>query len=256
MASRMAPSIRRSRSEGVISPRSACARKMAQMCWSAASTVSTVITVPISIPGIPPGMPGRVRGFGPHCGPTLLPHEGSATARAPAWGTSTRPLCFWSGVPLLFSRVRLEHADPAFTLSGPRPPTPPGLAARAPGGRAATDPLPRPAARRKRPVAGANLRELMDRMGHGLGTRGPALPARQRPNPQRAAEPNTGRTRVRCSVHQERPPYDWFRPTIKIDRAIHLTGGVLVIRSPGPSSWGPVHARRPAAGRRRRRRRP
>jgi hypothetical protein len=39
-------------------------------------------------------------------------------------------------------------------------------------------------------------------------------------------------------------------------RAIHLTGGVLVIRSPGPSSWGPFHARRPAAGRRRCRRRP
>jgi len=116
MASRMAPSIRRSRSEGVISPRSACSRKVAQMCWSAASTVSTVITVPTSMPGIPPGMPGRVRGFGPHCGPTLLPHEGSAPARAPRMtrGTSTRPLCFWSGVPASGPASRLLVRRPGF----------------------------------------------------------------------------------------------------------------------------------------------
>ena len=67
MASRMAPSIRRSRSVDVIKPRSACSRKIAQMCWSSASTVSTVTTVPTSTPGIPPRMPGRGRGFGPHC---------------------------------------------------------------------------------------------------------------------------------------------------------------------------------------------
>jgi hypothetical protein len=65
MASRIAPSIRRSRSAGVISPRSACSRMVAQTCWSASSTVSTVITVLTSTPGIPPGMPGRGRGFGP-----------------------------------------------------------------------------------------------------------------------------------------------------------------------------------------------
>ena len=81
MASRMAPSIRRSRSAGVISPRSACSRKIAQMCWSASSTVSTVITLPTSTPGIPPGMPGRVRGFGPHRGPTL--RNEAATQRRP-----------------------------------------------------------------------------------------------------------------------------------------------------------------------------
>jgi hypothetical protein len=57
MASRMAPSIRRSRSVGVISPRSACSRKTAQVCWSAASTVRAVITVPTSTPGILPGCP-------------------------------------------------------------------------------------------------------------------------------------------------------------------------------------------------------
>ena len=129
MASRMAPSIRRSRSVGVISPRSACLRKIAQVRWSAASTVSTVITVPTSTPGIPPRMPGRGRGFGPHCGPTLLPHEGPATARAPglmalrplgaadrasgrraddtqgmcpAWGAVQRPDCDgWAPRPIL-----------------------------------------------------------------------------------------------------------------------------------------------------------
>ena len=69
MASRMAPSIRRSRSIGVISPRSACSRKIAHTCWSSASTVSTVITVSTSTPGIPPRMHGPGRGFGPHCGP-------------------------------------------------------------------------------------------------------------------------------------------------------------------------------------------
>ncbi len=58
MPSRMAPPIRRSRSVGVISPRSACSRKTEQMCWSAASTVNTVITVLTSIPDIPPGTPG------------------------------------------------------------------------------------------------------------------------------------------------------------------------------------------------------
>ena len=68
MASRMAPSIRRSRSAAVISPRSACSRKVAHTCWRASSTVSTVITVPTSTPGIPPGKPGRGRGFSPHCG--------------------------------------------------------------------------------------------------------------------------------------------------------------------------------------------
>ena len=73
MASRMAPSIRRSRSVGLISPRSACSRKIAQMCWSAPSTVRTVITVLTSTPGIPPGMHGRGRGFGPHCGLSYYP---------------------------------------------------------------------------------------------------------------------------------------------------------------------------------------
>ena len=73
MASRMAPSIRRSRSVGVISPRSACSRKIAQMCSSSASTVSTVITISTSTTGISPRMHGPGRGLGPHCGPTLLP---------------------------------------------------------------------------------------------------------------------------------------------------------------------------------------
>jgi uridine kinase len=71
MASRMAPSVRRSRSAGVMSPRSARSRKIAQLCSSAASTVSTVITVPTSSPGIPAGVRGRGRGFGPMAGPRL-----------------------------------------------------------------------------------------------------------------------------------------------------------------------------------------
>ncbi len=50
MASRMAPSISRSHSAGVMSPRSARSRKVAQVCSSAASTVSMVITVPTSTP--------------------------------------------------------------------------------------------------------------------------------------------------------------------------------------------------------------
>jgi hypothetical protein len=74
MASRMAPSIRRSRSVGVISPRSACPRKIAQMCWSASSMVSTVITVPTSTPGVPPRMDGRAGALVLNAGrPYLLP---------------------------------------------------------------------------------------------------------------------------------------------------------------------------------------
>jgi hypothetical protein len=59
----------------VISPRSACSRKITQMCWSASSTVSTVIKVLTSTQGLPARMHSRGRGFGPHCGVTLLPHE-------------------------------------------------------------------------------------------------------------------------------------------------------------------------------------
>jgi hypothetical protein len=77
MASRMAPSVKRSHSAGVMSPRSARSRNVAQVCSSAASTVSTVITVPTSTRGIPPGVTGRGRGFGPHRGPWLrLPFNG------------------------------------------------------------------------------------------------------------------------------------------------------------------------------------
>jgi hypothetical protein len=46
--------------------------------WRAASTVSTVITIPTSTSGIPPGARGRTRGFGPHRRPgatALLPRR-------------------------------------------------------------------------------------------------------------------------------------------------------------------------------------
>jgi hypothetical protein len=85
MASRMAPSIKRSRSVGVTSPRSACSRKIAQTRCSAVSTVSTVITAPTSAPGIPPGMPSRVRGFGPHQGPPYCPSTGQPPRRPSRW---------------------------------------------------------------------------------------------------------------------------------------------------------------------------
>jgi hypothetical protein len=98
MASRMAPSIRRSRSVGVISPRSARSRKIVQMCWSAASTVSTVITVPTSTPGIPPGMPGRswalvlTVGLPPHYPmKDQLPHAVRASQKPPRGTRSTSP---------------------------------------------------------------------------------------------------------------------------------------------------------------------
>jgi hypothetical protein len=65
MASRMAPSIRRSRSAGVMSPRSARSRKIAQVDSSAASTVKTLITVPTSRSDLPSGAPGPGRGFRP-----------------------------------------------------------------------------------------------------------------------------------------------------------------------------------------------
>jgi len=90
MASRMAPSIRRSRSAGVISPRSACSRKIAQMRWSASSTVSTVITVPTSSPGVPPRMGGRGRGFSPYCAAALLPHEDQPEPELRLWPRRAR----------------------------------------------------------------------------------------------------------------------------------------------------------------------
>ena len=64
----------------IMSPRSARARKIAQVCWSAASTVSTVITVPTSTPGISPGTPGRVRGFSPRPRPLRLPRRSNRGA--------------------------------------------------------------------------------------------------------------------------------------------------------------------------------
>jgi len=75
MASRMAPSIRRSRSVGVISPRSACSRKIAQTCWSAASTVSTVITVPTSHLRHTAADAGPGQGLWSSLWAALLPHE-------------------------------------------------------------------------------------------------------------------------------------------------------------------------------------
>ena len=91
MASRMAPSIRRSRSAGVMSPRSARSRKIAQACSRAASTVSTVITVPTSTPDVPPVVLGRSRGFGPHHGPQAA--ASTRTIQGAAWCTrrSTAP---------------------------------------------------------------------------------------------------------------------------------------------------------------------
>jgi len=91
MASRIAPSISRSRSAGVMSSRSARSRKIAQVRWRAASTVSTVITVPTSSPGIPPGVRVRVRGFGPHRRPqacaALLLRRHAVAGRARTWRT-------------------------------------------------------------------------------------------------------------------------------------------------------------------------
>jgi hypothetical protein len=63
MASKTAPSIRRSRSAGVMSFRSARSRKIAQTCSSAASTVSTVITVPTSTPRYTALGPGPGQGL-------------------------------------------------------------------------------------------------------------------------------------------------------------------------------------------------
>jgi hypothetical protein len=118
MASRMAPSVSRSRSAGVISPRSACSRKIAQTCWSSASTVSTVITVPTSIPGIPPRMPGRVRGFGPHRGLPYCPWRISYRTRAcMTGGTHPRHQLSADG-PVHVIASPPGHADPATTVAG------------------------------------------------------------------------------------------------------------------------------------------
>ena len=82
-----------------------------------------------------------------------------------------------------------------------------------------------------------------------------SAPASRQPKRTGSAHPGLLRRPGRRGPRPD--PARTIRPNQRISSvgAIPLTGGVLVIRSPGPSSWGPLHARRPAAGRRRCRRR-
>jgi hypothetical protein len=89
------------------------------MCSSSASTVSTVITVSTSTPGISPRIHGPGRGFGPHCGPTLLPTKMSPS---PSFAAGlVMPVGQWhvNGTPSL-------APGPSAGGSAPPPPPAPG----------------------------------------------------------------------------------------------------------------------------------